>query len=47
MRLQRILLTHDDTIDEIELNPLVVAAKGGGAYVVDVLVTDRPKQGNP
>jgi acyl-CoA synthetase (NDP forming) len=47
MRLQRILLTHEDTIDEIELNPLVVGAKGGGAYVVDVLVSDRPKQGNP
>lgn len=41
MRIQRILLTHQDVVDEIELNPLVVGAKGHGAYVVDVLVTDR------
>jgi acyl-CoA synthetase (NDP forming) len=46
MRIQRILLTHQDAVDEIELNPLVVGTKGRGAYVVDVLVTDRSRRGS-
>ena len=47
MRVQQIMLTHEGIVDEIELNPLIVGAKGHGAYVVDVLVTYRSKQGNP
>ncbi|HZD68576.1 MAG TPA: acetate--CoA ligase family protein [Actinomycetes bacterium] len=42
-RLQRIVLTHRDTIEEIELNPIVVGPAGQGVFVVDVLVKDRRK----
>ena len=45
MRLQRILLTHEDAVGEIELNPLVVGPKGHGVCLVDVLVTERSDQG--
>lgn len=47
MRMQRIFLTHQGTVTEIELNPLVVGAQKHGVYVVDVLVTGQSKQGNP
>ena len=45
MRLQRILLTHEDAVGEIELNPLVVWPKGQGVCVIDVLVTEKSEQG--
>jgi acyl-CoA synthetase (NDP forming) len=45
MRLQRILLTHEDAVGEIELNPLVVGPTGHGVCVIDVLVTERSEQG--
>lgn len=45
MRLQRILLTHQDAVGEIELNPLVVRPKGHGVCVIDVLVTERSERG--
>lgn len=38
MRLQEIFLTHADTIQEIELNPLVVGLVGQGVYLIDILV---------
>jgi acyl-CoA synthetase (NDP forming) len=44
MRLQRILLTHQDAVGEIELNPLVVRPKGRGVCVIDVLVTDKSER---
>lgn len=37
-RLQRVLLATGGTIAEIELNPLVVGAKGHGVFVIDLLV---------
>lgn len=40
-RLQRVLATHRDTVAEIELNPLIVGAKGQGVFVIDLLVRDR------
>jgi hypothetical protein len=40
-RLQRVLATHRDTVAEIELNPLIVGAKGQGIFVIDLLVRDR------
>jgi acetate---CoA ligase (ADP-forming) len=45
MRLQRILLTHEDAVGELELNPLVVRPKGHGVCVIDVLVTERSEPG--
>lgn len=41
-RLQRVLTTHS-TIEEFELNPLVVGAKGEGVFVIDILVRDRTR----
>lgn len=37
-RLRRVLATHCDSVAEIELNPLVVGAKGQGVFVIDLLV---------
>jgi succinyl-CoA synthetase beta subunit len=45
-RLGRIALTHGDAIEEIEVNPLVVATEGEGVYVVDVLIT-QPESAGP
>lgn len=42
-RLQRILITHSDTVDEIELNPVVVGAKSQGLFIIDLLVRDRAR----
>ncbi|MQA14690.1 MAG: hypothetical protein GEV09_11105 [Pseudonocardiaceae bacterium] len=39
VQLQQVVLTHRDTVDEIELNPLVVGAAGQGVFLIDVLAT--------
>ena len=40
-RLQRVLAAQADTVTEIELNPLIVGAKGRSVFVIDLLVRER------
>jgi acetate---CoA ligase (ADP-forming) len=42
----RLLEDHDDTISELEINPLMAvrADSGGGAYVVDVVMIEEPSR---
>ena len=40
-RVSRFALAHADTIDEIDLNPVVVHPRGGGVTLVDALIVKR------
>ena len=41
MRLSQLASDHDDTIAEIDLNPVIVYPRGEGVSVVDALIVKR------
>ena len=41
VRLSQFAADHDDTIGEIDLNPVIVHGKGDGVTVVDALIVKR------
>jgi acetyltransferase len=44
LKLSRIAFDHADDIAEVDLNPVIVHAKGDGVTVVDALIVKRPAQ---
>jgi acetate---CoA ligase (ADP-forming) len=41
VRLSRFAVDHDDTIAEIDLNPVIIHPRGEGVSVVDALIVKR------
>lgn len=46
VRLSRFAADHEDVIDQIDLNPVIVHAKGDGVTVVDALIVKQQRPGN-
>jgi acetyltransferase len=42
VRLSQFAADHADTVAEIDLNPVIVHAKGQGVTIVDALIVKRP-----